>query len=377
MPKIRILVVDDSVVVRRMVSDALASDAQLEVAATAANGKIALAKIPQVNPDIVILDVEMPELDGIGTLVGIRKSLPKLPVIMYSTLTQRGAEATIEALSKGATDYVTKPSNVGSAAQGLECIRTQLIPKIKAICGRVLGLPLPSPLPAPVAPKTPQTRLPFPRREERIDIVAIGVSTGGPNALASLIPSFPRDLPVPVVIVQHMPPVFTRLLAERLAAKSQIGVEEGYAGAILEPGCAWLAPGDYHMVVAGDGHGVMLRTHQGPPENSCRPAVDVLFRSVAEVYKSHALAVEMTGMGQDGLRGCEHIRESGGQILAQDQATSVVWGMPGFVANAGLADKVLPLDQLGMEILRRVRIGRESTRDFRSATWMAESSIPR
>ena len=164
MPKIRILVVDDSVVVRRMVSDVLASDPQLEVASTAANGRIALAKIPQVNPDIVILDVEMPELDGIGTLVGIRKSLPKLPVIMYSTLTQRGAEATIEALSKGATDYVTKPSNVGSAAQGLECIRTQLIPKIKAICGRVLGLPLPAPLPATVASKTPQTRLPFPHR---------------------------------------------------------------------------------------------------------------------------------------------------------------------------------------------------------------------
>ena len=249
MPKIRILVVDDSVVVRRMVSDALASDPQLEIAGTAANGKIALAKIPQVNPDIVILDVEMPELDGIGTLVGIRKSLPALPVIMYSTLTQRGAEATLEALSKGATDYVTKPSNVGSAAQGLECIRTQLIPKIKAICGRVLGLPAPSLLAATAASKAPPPRLAFPRREERIDIVAIGVSTGGPNALASLIPTFPRDFPVPVVIVQHMPPVFTRLLAERLAAKSQIGVEEGYPGAVLEPGCAWIAPGDYHMVV--------------------------------------------------------------------------------------------------------------------------------
>ena len=377
MPKIRILVVDDSVVVRRMVSDALASDPQLEIAGTAANGKIALAKIPQVNPDIVILDVEMPELDGIGTLVGIRKSLPALPVIMYSTLTQRGAEATLEALSKGATDYVTKPSNVGSAAQGLECIRTQLIPKIKAICGRVLGLPVPSPLAATVASKTLPPRLAFPRREERIDIVAIGVSTGGPNALASLIPTFPRDLPVPVVIVQHMPPVFTRLLAERLAAKSQIGVEEGYPGAVLEPGCAWIAPGDYHMVVASDHHQVMLRTHQGPPENSCRPAVDVLFRSVAGVYKPHALAVVMTGMGQDGLRGCEHIREFGGQILAQDQATSVVWGMPGFVANAGLADKVLPLDQLGMEILRRVRNGRESTREFKSALRTVESSIPR
>ena len=377
MPKIRILVVDDSVVVRRMVSDALAADPQLEIAGTAANGKIALAKIPQVNPDIVILDVEMPELDGIGTLVGIRKSLPTLPVIMYSSLTERGAEATLEALSKGATDYVTKPSNVGSAAQGLECIRTQLIPKIKGICGRFLGLPLPSPLAATVASKTLPPRLAFPRREERIDIVAVGVSTGGPNALASLVPTFPRDFPVPLVIVQHMPPVFTRLLAERLAAKSQIGVEEGRPGAVLKPGCAWIAPGDYHMVLASDNHQVTLLTHQGPPENSCRPAVDVLFRSVAGVYKPHALAVVMTGMGQDGLRGCEHIREFGGQILAQDQASSVVWGMPGFVANAGLADKVLPLDQLGTEILRRVRNGRESTREFKSAPWTVESSFPK
>ena len=377
MPKIRILVVDDSVVVRRMVSDTLAADPELEIAGTAANGKIALAKIPQVNPDVVILDVEMPELDGIGTLVGIRKSLPSLPVIMYSTLTQRGAEATLDALSKGATDYVTKPSNVGSAAQGLECIRTQLIPKIKAICTRVLVPHPSSPSAAAVASKTIPPCLAFPRREERIDIVAIGVSTGGPNALASLIPTFPHNFPVPVVIVQHMPPLFTRLLAERLAAKSQIGVEEGYAGAVLEPGRAWLAPGDYHMVVENDHDQVTLRTHQGPPENSCRPAVDVLFRSVADVYQSRTLAVEMTGMGQDGLRGCEHIRELGGQILAQDQATSVVWGMPGFVANAGLADKVLPLDELGMEIIRRVQIGRESFREFKSAPRMVESSIPR
>jgi len=359
-------VVDDSVVVRRMVSDTLAADPQLEVAGSAANGKIALAKIPQVNPDIIILDVEMPELDGIGTLVEIRKSRPALPVIMYSTLTQRGAEATLEALSKGATDYVTKPSNVGSAAQALECIRRELIPKIKALCGHGLGPASLLPLAAPMFAKTQPPRLPLLRREERIDIVAIGVSTGGPNALAILIPTLPSDLAVPVVIVQHMPPVFTQLLAERLAAKSHIGVEEGYAGAVLKPGVAWVAPGDFHMVVAGDHNGVTLRTHQGPPENSCRPAVDVLFRSVAEVYKAHALAVVMTGMGQDGLRGCEHIRELGGQILAQNQETSVVWGMPGFVANAGLADEVLPLDQLGLEILRRVRNSRVPTGEFRS-----------
>lgn len=371
MPKIRILVVDDSVVVRRMVSDVLASDPQLEIAGSAANGKIALAKIPQINPDIVILDVEMPELDGIGTLVGIRKILPELPVIMYSTLTERGAEATLDALSKGATDYVTKPSNVGSAAQGLECIRTQLIPKIKAICSRTLGLAIPTLQPTPPTPKSLTPVLALPRREDRIDIVAIGISTGGPNALAVLMPVFPRNFPVPMVIVQHMPPVFTRLLADRLAAKSQIKVREGCMGAVLEPGCAWIAPGDFHMVVASDSRHTTLRTYQGPPENSCRPAVDVLFRSVAEVFRSHVLAVEMTGMGQDGLRGCEHIREFGGQILAQDQASSVVWGMPGFVANAGLADRVLPLDQLGMEIIRRVRNGRESS------SRAVESSISR
>jgi two-component system chemotaxis response regulator CheB len=358
MPKIRILVVDDSVVVRRMVSDALSVDPQLEVAGAAANGKIALAKIPQVNPDVVILDVEMPELDGLATLEQIRHSQPALPVIMYSTLTQRGAEATLDALAKGATDYVTKPSNVGSAAQALECIRTQLIPKIKAICGRGTGLEPPPALVVPAATTPAPPRPGVSRSTARIDIVAIGVSTGGPNALADLFPTLPGDFPVPVVVVQHMPPIFTRLLAERLAAKSQIEVKEGCAGAVLKPCCAWIAPGDHHMIVDGDGNQVVLRTHQGPPENSCRPAADVLFRSVAEVYKPHALAVVMTGMGQDGLRGCEHIYELGGQVWAQDEASSVVWGMPGFVAKAGLADRVLPLDQLGPEITRRVLLGR-------------------
>lgn len=360
MPKIRVLVVDDSVVVRRMVSDVLSADPQIEVAGAAANGKIALAKLPQINPDIVILDIEMPELNGLETLVEIRRILPKLPVIMYSTLTQRGGEATLDALSKGATDYVTKPSNVGSAAQGLECIRTQLIPKIKGICGHLLNLSVPSPL-ALRQPTASARQLPaIQRHNDRIDVVAVGVSTGGPNALAVLLPAIPQDLPVPILIVQHMPPLFTRLLAERLSAKSQIRVREGIAGASVEPGCAWIAPGDYHMAVVTANGRVLLDTHKGPQENSCRPAVDVLFRAVADVYKSHVLAVEMTGMGQDGLRGCERIRELGGQVLAQDQASSVVWGMPGFVANAGLADRVLPLDQLGQEIVRRVRNGRES-----------------
>jgi len=364
MPKIRILVVDDSVVVRRMVADALAADPQLEVAGAAANGKIALAKIPQVNPDIVILDIEMPELDGLATLERIRKSQPALPVIMYSTLTQRGAEATLEALARGATDYVTKPSNVGSAAQALECIRTQLIPKIKGICARAVGLEEPLSLGVPRISPPPLPPGGASRVPGRIDIVTIGVSTGGPNALADLLPALPRDFPVPVVIVQHMPPVFTRLLAERLSAKSQIEVKEGVPDAVLRPGCAWIAPGDYHMVVEARRNQVVIRTHQGPPENSCRPAADVLFRSVAEAYRPHALAVVMTGMGQDGLRGCEHIYELGGQVLAQDEASSVVWGMPGFVAKAGLADNILPLDQLGPEITRRARVGRAKVQEY-------------
>ncbi|HEY6309022.1 MAG TPA: chemotaxis response regulator protein-glutamate methylesterase [Candidatus Angelobacter sp.] len=352
MRKIRILVVDDSVVIRRMVTDALGADPGLEVAGSAANGRIALSKIPQVNPDLVTLDIEMPEMDGLEALRELRKTYTKLPVIMFSTLTERGASATLDALALGANDYVTKPSNVGSASAALERIREELIPKIKALC-RV------SPAPAAALPKPAAAPKVFPKIETRgagapAEIIAIGVSTGGPNALAEVIPQLPASLPVPVVIVQHMPPIFTKLLAERLAAKSQIRVEEGRPGARLEPGLAWVAPGDFHMAVERKASGVQLVTHRQPPENSCRPAVDVLFRSVAEVYGSRVLGVVMTGMGQDGFRGSERIREAGGRVLAQDEATSIVWGMPGFVAQARLAEKVLPLDQIAAEIVLRV-----------------------
>jgi len=356
MRKIRILVVDDSVVIRRMVTDALSADPALEVAGSAANGRIALSKIPQVNPDLITLDIEMPEMDGLETLRELRKTYHKLPVIMFSTLTERGASATLDALALGANDYVTKPSNVGSATAALERIREQLIPKIKAHC------PLASPSsvqPATALPRPTSTPRALPKLEIRapgapVEIIAIGVSTGGPNALAEVIPQLPASLPVPVVIVQHMPPVFTKLLAERLSSKSQIRVEEGQPGENLVPGRAWVAPGDFHMAVERGKAGVHLITHRQPPENSCRPAVDVLFRSVAEVYGPRSLGVVMTGMGQDGLRGSERIREAGGRILAQDEATSVVWGMPGFVAQAGLAEKVLPLNQIASEIVLRV-----------------------
>lgn len=356
MPATRVLIVDDAVVIRRMLANVLSSDATLEVVGAAANGRIALARIPQLNPDVLILDVEMPEMDGLQTLAAVRKLYPFLPVIMFSTLTQRGAAATLDALALGANDYVTKPANVGGVAQAIEKIRQELIPKIRLFCQPRAALEnnprmrLGAPPPKDNAPACPD-----PRKRETIEAVAIGVSTGGPNALAEVIPVIPRDFPVPVFIVQHMPPIFTKLLADRLSSRAQIETMEASSNCKVAPGKAYIAPGDFHMVVVQEGRGVFIRTFQGPPENSCRPSVDVLFRSVARIYGPRSLAVIMTGMGQDGLHGCMDIREQGGKVLAQDEKTSVVWGMPGFVVNAGLADSVVGLERIGPEIVRRVR----------------------
>jgi two-component system chemotaxis response regulator CheB len=346
---IRILVIDDSVVIRKVLCETLAGDPGIEVIGTAGDGKIALAKIAQMHPDIVTLDIEMPVMNGLETLKELRKLYPRLPVIMFSTLTERGAEATLDALSLGASDYVTKPSNTGSLAQSIEAIRIELIPKVKALgsapSSKAKAAAPPPPRP-PVQVKRPANR--------RIEIVTIGTSTGGPNALAEVLPKIPKDFPVPIVVVQHMPPLFTKLLAERLASRSAIPVEEGSAGVAVSPGRAWIAPGNFHMTVKRVGVSWRLDLNQDAPENSCRPAVDVLFRSVASTYGASALAVVMTGMGADGVVGARHIRQAGGEVLIQDEATAVVWGMPGLVYAAGQADAVYPLDQLASEITRRV-----------------------
>jgi two-component system chemotaxis response regulator CheB len=350
MPKIRVLVVDDAVVFRRLVSEELSRDPALEVVGTAANGRIALAKVPQVNPDLVILDVEMPEMDGLETLRELRKTYPRLPVIMFSALTERGASETLDALALGAADYFTKPTNVSGLDAALAVLREQLIPKIKALCSHITSCPAAKPVEnrsRPVSCPGVVTGRP--------QVLAIGASTGGPNALVDIFARLPADFPVPILIVQHMPPMFTRLLAERLSAQSPIRVQEASSGTVLKPGQAWIAPGDYHMIAVRDGAQVRLLIHQDPPENSCRPAVDVLLRSVAAAYGAKSLTVILTGMGQDGLRGCELLREAGAQILAQDEATSVVWGMPGYVARAGLAARVLPLAMIADEIVHRVK----------------------
>ena len=358
MAKIRVLIVDDSVVIRRILSDELSKDPMIEIVGKAATGKIALSMIEQVNPDVITMDIEMPEMDGLTAVSEIRKTHTKLPIIMFSTLSQRAARETLEALSRGANDYVTKPANVGSAALAMQRVRDELLPKIKTLSG-VSTTVLPSP--SSKSSSTPVSAAPLLKKTSEktpIDIVAIGVSTGGPNALAEILPHIPKDFPVPIVITQHMPPVFTKCLGERLSSKCQIPVEEGRAGTLLKSGTAWIAPGDFHMVLSKKGQGVRLALNQDPPENSCRPAVDVMFRSVAQVYGQGVLAVILTGMGQDGLRGCEVIRDAGGQIVVQDELTSVVWGMPGAVAQAGLAEKILPLSDIAREIEARVMAGR-------------------
>lgn len=372
MKRIKVLVVDDSVVVRRLVSDALAEDPAIEVVGTASNGKIALSKLTTLDPDLVTLDIEMPVMDGLETLREIRKLTPRLPVVMFSTLTEAGASATLDALALGASDYVTKPANVGSVTLAMEAVRTELVPKVKALCGRAVGLVRPgrpvsftpnvpavgtaptarlgTPAPAPIFPA------PSPKR--RVEVVVIGSSTGGPNALAALWPHLPADLPVPVLIVQHMPPMFTRLLAERLSRSGTMPVHEATDGESLVRGHAYIAPGDHHMVIEATAAGGRIRVNQLPPVNSCRPSVDPLFESATRAHRNGVLGVMLTGMGNDGLDGSRSIRESGGQMVVQDEATSIVWGMPGHVAEAGLADTVLPLPKIAAEIIGRVHVNR-------------------
>ncbi|MEK6235403.1 MAG: chemotaxis-specific protein-glutamate methyltransferase CheB, partial [Planctomycetales bacterium] len=323
MPKLRILVVDDSVVVRRVVSDVLSEDPRMVVVGVAANGSICLAKLEQTRVDLVILDLEMPVMDGLETISEIRKRHPKLAVIVFSALTVRGGVATLEALSRGASDYLAKPSNVSDVNEASRILREQLVPKITSICLRDADR-------TTVARAVPPRPLGKKSQALAIDALVIASSTGGPRALEEVAPALPEDFPVPVLIVQHMPPVFTRLLAERLDKLCAFPVQEAKDGDLLRASSAWVAPGGFHMEVQGSSSR-RIKLTQNPPENSCRPAADALFRAAADSYGGRLLAVVLTGMGKDGLAGCESIRERGGQVLAQDEATSVVWGMPGGV----------------------------------------------
>ncbi len=342
MPRARVLIVDDSVVVRRIVAQTLSADPDLDVIGSASDGRSALDKIARDEPDLVLLDLEMPGMDGLETLRELRKLRPRLPVLIFSALTERAGELTLEALSAGASDYVTKPTRVGAEVVSVDRVRTELLAKIKALVGRraaparealAPALPLPTLRPSGFAPAM-------------VELVVIGASTGGPNALEDLLIALPGSFPVPILIAQHMPQPFTRLFAERLDERTTLRAREAEHGARVRAGEVWVAPGDYHLIVARGAEGLVVRLNQDAPENACRPAVDVLFRSAAAVCGAGVLAVVLTGMGSDGMRGCQQIRAAGGQVLVQDEASSAIWGMPGSVAKAGLADAVLPLTQI-------------------------------
>jgi two-component system chemotaxis response regulator CheB len=345
-----VLVIDDSVVVRRVLTQILESDPEIAVAGTAANASIGIQKIPQVVPNLVLLDVEMPGMDGIEAVKVIRASWPALPVIMCSTLTERGADTTLRALANGATDYVAKPSALGGHNDGLSTFRVDLLAKVKAL-GKVRSAPSALPPARPIAAALPKKRL----VREQVTALAIGCSTGGPNALSTLFADLPGDLPVPILIVQHMPPLFTKILADRLSASTRVRTVEAKEGDIVEPGKAYIAPGNFHMTVVREGTRVRIALNQEPPENSCRPAVDVLFRSVARVYGGGTLAAVLTGMGQDGSRGAAHIAELGGTIIVQDAATCVVPSMPGAVVALGISDGAYPISRIGNELVARIR----------------------
>jgi two-component system chemotaxis response regulator CheB len=368
----RILIVDDSAVMRTLLRSVVSTDASLDVAGTAANGESALQAIEILRPDVVLLDVEMPVMDGLATLREIQARGHRAPVIMCSSVTQRGARVTIEALACGASDYVAKPDGQNGRDAAQRMLAQDLIPKIRALTRRHLDAQLvnavasrlPKLAPAPTAAR-PSAGKP--------SVVVIGVSTGGPAALEAVLPALPHCFPLPVLVVQHMPELFTSLLAERLNARCLLPVREASEGAAAQPGTIAIARGNWHLEVLAPAQrsaSPTLHLTQAPPENHCRPAVDVLFRSAASVYGGGVLAVVLTGMGSDGVAGCRVLRSAGSAVLVQDQATSAVWGMPGAVTAAGLADRVVPLGSIGPEILRLAEHGQATTQTLqRPVAW--------
>ncbi len=342
--RIRVLVVDDSTVVRRIVAKVLGDDPRIEVVGTAVNGKVALEKVDALRPDVVTLDLEMPVMGGLEALAELRRRSPDLPVIVFAAADEAGAVGALTALQAGASDYTTKPSQLARISDAVDALQQELIPKILALYATVRRTQSRSTLArneprAPLA--SPPARPILAEAGSAPEIIAIGTSTGGPKALQAILPDLPKSFPVPIVIVQHMPAAFTATLARSLDQRCQIRVQEAYEGAEIRPGEAWIAPGDYHMTVERTAGGGRLHLDQGPKENSCRPAVDPLFRSVAKSFGARSLAIVLTGMGSDGLEGARALAQIGARIVVQDEASSVVWGMPGAVANAKLAAQIL------------------------------------
>lgn len=357
----RVLIVDDTALFRRIVSDALAGEPGVEVVGTAANGKIALSRIDALRPDLITLDIEMPEMNGIEVLQALRAAGSDVGAIVLSSLTRRGSEMTIRALELGAFDFVTKPEG-RSSALSMENLRSRLAPMIQAFETKrqtrsiLQGAPrTPAVAPKPAALASPPAAVRKSVRKGK-PIVLIGVSTGGPVALAKVIPALPAKLGAPVFIVQHMPPLFTQSLAATLAGKSALRVKEGEDGEMAQANSVYLAPGGKHMkLMAGHQGEIIIRITDDPPEAHCKPSVNCLFRSVAQYFPGQAVAAILTGMGNDGTAGLQSLKRSGCFSIAQDEATCVVYGMPKEAVQAGVVDVVLPLEGIAPAILRAVR----------------------
>ncbi|HTB34057.1 MAG TPA: chemotaxis-specific protein-glutamate methyltransferase CheB [bacterium] len=345
--KIRIAIADDDRLVRKLLSQVLGACPQLELVAQAEDGPQALADVDRLLPEALVLDMEMPGLDGLEVLRVLRRRHPRIKTIIFCSGTARSATVSTQALLEGASDFILKPSSA-SLAESRAYLGSQLLPRILELCRPVAPA---APTPGPSPSWEPRRAVPSAGRAK---ICCIGASTGGPRAVESVLKAFPKDFPLPVLVVVHMPPIFSRSLADSLDRACQIRVHEAVQGEPILPGVAYLAPGDWHMEVDPSGPPWRLRLGQGPPENSCRPAVDVLFRSAAQALGQGVLAAVLTGMGRDGTNGSEAVRRAGGRVLAQDEASSVVWGMPGFVAKAGLAEAVLPLDRIAEAFMQRI-----------------------
>ncbi|MFP4213389.1 MAG: chemotaxis response regulator protein-glutamate methylesterase [Desulfohalobiaceae bacterium] len=363
--QIKVLVVDDTIFYRKLLSDLLKTLPEVQVVGTANNGKIAMSRIRSLKPDLVTLDVEMPEMNGLQVLQGILDEGLPTNCLLVSSLTQKGGELTVQALQLGALDFITKPQ-ADDAEQSMQLLQKELFPKIRTFVRqrKLWGKPPQGAKVKEVRPAQPAKDLEqvlakskdLEKRTEKSRAVAIGVSTGGPSALAALLPDLHPELNVPLFVVQHMPPVFTSSLAKSLDTKCPLQVKEAENGESVRPNTVYIAPGGKQMKVAGVGQfqDKVLRITEDPPENNCKPSVDYLLRSVAREYGSRSTAVIMTGMGQDGKLGSKVLKASGGICLVQDEASSVVFGMPKMVIDAGLSDVVAPLQQLAKEIAKTV-----------------------
>lgn len=358
MTKKRILVVDDSCLYQRLLSEVIDAHEELEVVGVASNGKVALSMMDQFSPDLVTLDILMPEMDGIQTLIELRKNWPHVKTIMVSSLTSEGSDAALDALALGASEYAAKPSTMGGTSNVFTNLTTDLLPKIEALCG-LDTKHFPQNITRRInSPPTINTSRNIGRRKSTtptIEIIAIGVSTGGPDALARMLPNIPVDIGVPIVIVQHMPAEFTAKLARQLDKASSLKVVEAQVGDKLRAGTVYIAPGNYHMVLDQIDREIIITLNSGPHENSCRPAVDCLFRSIPPIYGNKCLGVIMTGMGADGLNGCEVLSAADCPIIAQDESTSIVYGMPRLVALAGLTQNQFALDEMADAITGYVK----------------------